>query len=245
VRAILIDDEEGARGQLRELLTTHPVEIVAEADHPLEAIEMVNRLEPDLIFLDIQMPLMDGFDILPYLRTRPIVVFCSAHDVYALEAFEVNALDYLLKPVSAERLAMALDRARNEWQKLEALAEMAPRPRGLRNIVCQTAGKHHVIWLREIWSFAKEGRYTAVETEQGRFLTDLTLDYLETKIVHPDFFRINRGVILRKDRVRGFEAKPHGSAAVTTIGGEVLTVSRSRFGAFKKWFVISRHEGSR
>ncbi len=240
MRTILIDDEEGARGHLRELLRAHTnVDVIAEADHPLEAIRLVNELAPDLVFLDIQMPLMDGFDLIPYLESQPIIIFCSAYDAYALEAFEVNALDYLLKPVDPPRLAQALERARGEWQKLEALAMMAPRPHGLRNIVCQVGGRHRVLWLREITAFHKEGRYTAAHTADASYLTDLTLDYLERKIVHPDFFRINRGVILRKDQVRAFEARPHGSATVTTISGEALTVSRSRFGAFKDWFAAS------
>jgi len=237
MRTILVDDEEGARGQLRSLLAAHPdLSVVGEADHPLDAIRMINSLAPELVFLDIQMPLMDGFDLLPYLSARPLVIFCTAYDSYALKAFEVNALDYLLKPVSPERLALALRRATNEWSKLASLATMAPRPQGLRNIVCHQGSEHRVLWLRDIVAFHKDGRYTAVHNRDGScLLTDLTLDYLEKKIVHPDFFRLNRGAILRRDQVASFRTLPHGSGLVTTTDGEEVTIRRARYQPFKNW----------
>ena len=238
MRTILVDDEDGARGHLRSLLAAHPqITIVAEADHPLDGIRLINAQAPELVFLDIQMPLMDGFELLPYLTTTPIVIFCTAHDSYALKAFEVNALDYLLKPVSPDRLALALERAVNEWSKLASLDGMPPRPQGLRNIVCHQGNEHHVLWLRDIAFFLKEGRYTAVHTRSGHcMLTNLTLDYLEKKIVHPDFFRISRGTILRKEQVLSFRTLTHGSGMIDTKDGGEMTVSRSRFQPFKQWF---------
>ena len=237
MRTILVDDEQGARGHLADLLAHQDeIEVVAQADHPLLAIDVINKLAPELVFLDIQMPLLDGFEMLPYLTCRPIIIFCTAHDSYAIRAFEVNALDYLLKPVTPERLTMALERAANEWARLQSINTMEPRPGGLRKIICQQGGSNRVIWLREINLFQKEGRYTSVWTTAGdHYLTELTLDYLEKKITVPHFFRINRGVLLRKDQIRDYGAQSYGSGELTTHDNQSFTISRSRFPAFKSW----------
>ena len=240
MRTILVEDEEGARGYLKELLRAHEeVTVVGEADHPVEAIRQINQLVPDLVFLDIQLPLLNGFQMLPYLKTRPIIIFCTAHDEYAVKAFEANALDYLLKPVRPDRLALALGRASNEWQKLSSLKNIALSEPGLRSIVCHRGDAHHALWLRDILLFQKDGRYTAVHSKKdGLFLTDLTLDYLEEKITHDDFFRINRSEIIRKDQIRSYRSGPHGSGQLQSQSDTTHSVSRGRFQAFKSWFSL-------
>ena len=238
LRAILVDDEEGARGHLRTLLAAFPeIIVIGEADHPLDAIERINRDRPELVFLDIQMPLMDGFELLPYLRVQPMIVFCTAYDEYAFKAFETNALDYLLKPVTPERLALSIGRADREWEKLAALESMGPRSGGLRHIVCSRSGATHVIWLRQILGFLKEGRYTAVLTRgDGAFLTTLSLDYLARQITHGDFFRISRSAIVHRENIRRIRPHANGSALIGTNSDQDLRVSRGRFQAFKNWF---------
>jgi two-component system LytT family response regulator len=113
IRAVIVDDEELARSLLREYLAGHPeVEIVAECGNGFEAVKTIGELAPDLVFLDVQMPKLDGFEVLELLDSRPAVIFCTAYDEYALRAFEVHAVDYLLKPFGRERLAAAVARAR-------------------------------------------------------------------------------------------------------------------------------------
>lgn len=239
MRTILIDDEEPSREFLKDQLKSYPeIEIIAEAKDGLEAIEVINKLRPDLIFLDIQMPVLDGFTVLSYLHCQPMVVFCTAHDAYAIKAFETNALDYLLKPVSRERLALSLDKISDEWHKISQIRSQVQQEEGLRNIVCHQNSIYHVFWLRDIEFFSKEGRYTAVQTSQeGTYLTDLTVDYLEKHIRNPNFFRINRATIIRRDIIRHFKIRTYSTGEVDTESGHSFTVSRGRLQSFKQWFL--------
>jgi len=240
MRTLLIDDETHARHYLRDLLKLYPeIEVVGEASNGLEAIELTNQLRPDLLFLDIQMPVIDGFTLLSYLKTQPLIVFCTAHDQFALKAFETSAIDYLLKPVTAERLSLSLKKINREWEKITQVHAAWTRQEGLQTIVCQRNDGYHVFWLNDIQFFLKEGRYTAVQTEtDGTFLTDLTLDYLEAHIHHPDFFRINRATMVRRDLIRHFHIQTHSTGALEMNGGQRFTISRSRLQDFKCWFLV-------
>ncbi len=237
MRTLLVDDEAAARGYLKDMLTAHPeIQVMAEARDGLEAIEKINRLRPDLVFLDVQMPVLDGFAVLPYLKHRPLIIFCTAFDQYALRAFEVSALDYLLKPPEPARLAKSLEKARDEWGKLERLGEQV-KPAGPRNIVVHKHNKYQVLWLRDIHMFIKEGRYTsAVVDDNQRFLTDLSLDKLAKDIVDPSFMRVSRSAIIRKEFISTFAVKSFGTGEIVTRIGERIAVSRGRLRDFKTWF---------
>lgn len=239
MRTILIDDEEPSREFLKDQLKAYPeIEIIAEAPDGLEAIEMINQLRPDLIFLDVQMPVLDGFTVLSYLKCQPMVVFCTAHDDYAIKAFETNALDYLLKPVSKDRLALSLDKIGNEWHKIGQIRSQIQQQDGLKNIVCHHNNTYHVFWLRDIDFFTKEGRYTAVQTsKEGTYLTDLTVDYLDKHLQNPHFFRINRATIIRRDIIRHFKIQTYSTGKIDTENGLSFTVSRGRLQSFKQWFL--------
>lgn len=239
MRTLLIDDEANARHYLRELLANHShISIIGEATQGLEAIELVNKMKPDLIFLDIQMPVLDGFAVLNYLTHKPMIVFCTAHDQFAIKAFETNALDYLLKPVTQDRLRLSLEKINREWEKISGVQTVWSAKAGLRNIVCHRNNAYVVFWLKDICFFTKEGRYTAVQTQsEGSFLTDLTVDYLETHIQHPDFFRINRATIIRRDIVQNFKIQTHSTGHLETANGHSFSVSRSRLQGFKQWFL--------
>jgi len=238
MRTLIVDDENAARAYLRDLLANQAsIDIVGEASDGLAAIEAINRLAPDLVFLDIQMPVLNGFEVLPYLRHKPLIVFCTAYDRYALKAFEVSALDYLLKPVDPQRLEKSLGKVRDEWDKLERLHDVNPSPEGLRNLVVHKNGAYHLLWLRDIRLFIKEGRYTVAVASGGeRWLTDLTIERLAQDIANPLFFQVNRGAIVHREAIQTFAAKSFGAGALQTQFEDEITISRSRLRAFKNWF---------
>ncbi|CAM2065290.1 Response regulator [Sulfidibacter corallicola] len=238
MRTLLIEDEDGARAYLRGLLEGHDdVAVVGEAENGLKAIEAVNRLEPDLIFLDVQMPVLNGFEILGYFKHHPMIVFCTAFDEYAIKAFEVNALDYLLKPVDPHRLSQCLEKIRQECRKRDSLQALALEPDRTRNLVCRRGQSYHLVWLREVCMIFKDGRYTAVRTsEGGQYFLDLTIDQVDGKICNDHFFRINRATIMRREAVRRFGALPNGNGELETEWGESLSISRGRLAEFRRWF---------
>ncbi len=237
MRVYLVDDEDHARGLLKRFLSANPeIDIVGEQGDPVAAIEEINRLRPDLVFLDIDMPALTGFEMLPYLKRKPLIIFLTAYDEYAIKAFEVNALDYVLKPPTPERLAESLSRAHDRWSALAELELGDPKPRGLTKIVCGQGSAYRVVWVKDVASFSKDGRYTVLVTrQQKQWFTDLTVDYLEKRLHNPLFFRINRGWIIHKELVSSFDGLPSGQLAVQLSDGQTLNVSRRRSRAFRDW----------
>ncbi|MCB1050834.1 MAG: response regulator [Acidobacteria bacterium] len=238
MRAVIVDDEPAARAFLKNLLNSHPdIEVVSDAGDGLEAIEVINRTQPDLVFLDIQMPVIDGFEILPYIKAEPLIIFVTAHDQYAIKAFEANACDYLLKPVEPDRLATSIERARTESVNLEWRHAILDRPKGLQKIICRTHKTAHVVWLQHIAWIAKEGRYSNICCLDGNhYLSDLTIDYLSAEIKNNSFFRVNRSALVRRTQIEQFCSKNHATGEIVCSGGTPFTVSRSRLQAFKTWF---------
>ncbi len=234
MRVVLVDDERAARGAMKRRLHAFPeFTVIAEASDGFEAIAVINSQQPELVFLDVQMPLLSGFEVLPYLKHKPMIVFCSAHDQYAVQAFEEHALDYLLKPVDAERLAKCLARVQRE-RNHRALIRLAARH--LEKVVCHAGGDNRAIWISEVRNFRKVGRYAELTTDEGKsYLTDLTMDYLQTNL-DDRFFRVNRSLILRKDCIDGYRMKRSGSATLTTDDGETVPLSKSRIKLFRVWF---------
>lgn len=237
MKTIIIDDEAPVRAMLRDLLSRRPqIEILAEAKNGIEAIEKINELRPDLIFLDIQMPVLSGFDILPYLKEKPLIVFVTAYDQYALQAFEACAVDYLLKPVDEDRLLKCLEKLENQWEKIQKVKGFAKPKEGLEKLLCSVGGSVKIAWIRDVFLFRKEGRYTGVVMRDGAvYLTDLTLDYLEEQVDPRSFFRISRAVIVAKNEVAGFKVQHSGTGLVGLKNDETYTVSRSRVPAFRAW----------
>src|SRR3989442_226050 len=175
IQAVIVDDEALARGVLREMLAAHAdVEIVAECGNGFEAVKVVTEMRPDLLLLDIQMPKLDGFEVLDLIAGDVTVIFATAYDQYAIRAFEVHAVDYLLKPFSAERLADALDRAR---ARIAAKAEVpeglvsAGRARHtpLERILIRVRADVHVIPVEKIEYLQSQDDYESLETSGERF----------------------------------------------------------------------------
>jgi two-component system, LytTR family, response regulator len=205
-RTLIIDDEEPARIRLKQLLGDHAelIEIIGEAANGIEAVAQIQLLKPDLIFLDILMPGMDGFQVIQSLDEVPYIVFCTAFDHYALQAFETNSIDYLIKPVRAERLALALGKIRNLSRKsdyvdvLKLVEEMiSSRQREpLTSLPVKVGERVIFLKLEDISYLEAKDKYVELITRQGkRFTLDQSLNYLEEKLPQ-QFRRVQRAVII-------------------------------------------------
>ena len=216
MKALVIDDERLARLELRRLLAAHPeVEIAGEARDGEEALALIPRLAPDLIFLDIQMPGMSGFDLLERLEDLPQVIFTTAYDEYALKAFEVNALDYLLKPVAPARLAAALARVRPRTE-----------PARLEQVFVRDGDRCWIVRLPDIFLLESEGNYTRVYFASERPLIRRSLNALEEQLDPAMFFRAGRKEIVNLKWIEKVDISVAGGLAVTLRGGRTIEMSR-------------------
>jgi len=239
VRAIIVDDEELARAVLREYLAAHTdIEIVAECANGFEAVKAVSELKPDLLLLDIQMPKLDGFEVLELIEGEPAVIFVTAYDTYALRAFEVHAVDYLLKPFSAERLAEALERARRRvGQKLPPPAELAaaarPPQQFLERMVLKDGARVHVIPVNKLDYIEAQDDYIALHVEGREHLKQQTIASVEAWLDPSRFVRIHRSYIVNLERVVKIEPYTKDSRVAVLAGGERLPVSRTGYARLK------------
>ncbi|MFN7942913.1 MAG: LytTR family DNA-binding domain-containing protein [Thermoanaerobaculia bacterium] len=240
LRTIVVDDEPLARQRMRGLLTSLPgVELVAECASAAEAEAAVTRERPDLLMLDIAMPEVDGFGLLQALGDRrpPAVVFVTAHDEHALRAFEVHALDYLLKPFDRERLSQAIERARHHRErgngdleeKLRALlSDLGRAPAGgyLERLVVRTGGKISFVRTEEIDWIEAAGNYARLHLGRESHLIRDTMNALEKKLDPKRFQRIHRSTIVQVDRIKELQHVFHGDYSVQLRDGTRLTLSR-------------------
>jgi two-component system, LytTR family, response regulator len=241
VRALIVDDEPLAREGVRLLLERDPqVVVVGECADGASAVETITRLRPDLVFLDVQMPEMSGFEVLSALELErlPAVVFVTAYDHYALEAFEVHALDYLLKPFEDERFFAALRRAKehlrlarmNELsQRLIALLESQPPatggPRGVRRIAVKSAGRTVFLAVDDIDWIEAADYYVQLHLGPQSYLHRQSMTSLEQELDPNQFLRIHRSAIVNRARIR--ELRQHGREVLVVLeGGTELKVAR-------------------
>lgn len=219
VRCLIVDDERLARQHLRRLLESRgDIEIVGEASNKAGAVRAVAKREPDLLLLDIQMPGGDGFDILNALEEPPHVIFVTAYDKHALRAFEVNALDYLLKPVNPERFNRAIDRALSLLRGGPELQKSASPRLGVEDMaLVQIGGSGHFVGADEILSVESEGNYTRVTTCDGKHLTARqTMKQWSDRLPVETFVQLDRGIILNSAGV--VAANFAGRTAEVTMG---------------------------
>ena len=223
---LLVDDERLARAELRRLLAAHPqVDIVGEAASAAEAIAQIGKLRPDLLLLDVQMPGGSGFDLLAALDDAPEVIFCTAFDRYALQAFEVSALDYLQKPVQAARLATALARA-------GARVRSAPSP-APRKVFIKDGERCWFVALDDIRLLESEGNYTRVHFAAQQPLMLRSLNQLEERLDPAQFFRANRRQIVNLAQVASVTPNAAEGLDLRLLDGGVVEVSRRRAQQFK------------
>jgi len=240
IHTVIVDDEQLARGVLRELLAAHDdVEIVAECGNGFEAVKVVSESKPDLLLLDIQMPKLDGFEVLELIGGDVTVIFVTAYDQYAIRAFEVHAVDYLLKPFSPERLAEALDRARRRIatrEKVPAGLAAAGRARQapLERILIRDRADVHVIPVEKIDYLESQDDYVSVKTAGRRYLKEQTLAELETLLDKDVFVRIHRRVILNIARLVRIELAVKDNRIAILADGTKLPISRSGYTRLKE-----------
>jgi len=216
MRALIVDDERLARVELTRLLAAHPeVEIAGEARNGEEALEQIRKLTPDIVFLDIQMPGMTGFEVLERLDDVPPVIFTTAYDQYAIQAFEVSALDYLLKPVAPARLAAAL-------------AKVRPRPeRGrIEQVFVRDGDRCWIVRMAEIFLLESEGNYTRVYFGAERPLIRRSLNALEEQLDPAMFFRAGRKEMINLKWIDRVDLAVSGGLVVTLRGGRAVEMSR-------------------
>jgi len=236
MRVAIVDDEEPARALLGEYLSAfEDVEIVARCANGFEAVKAVAEAKPDLLLLDIQMPRLDGFEVLELVGRDVGVIFVTAYDKYALRAFEVHAVDYLLKPFGPERLREALNRAlvRLDTKQFMPVAELtaAARPAGmhLERVAIRDGANVHVIPVSKIDYVEAQDDYVCFRSEGKRFLKQQTLADVETALDPGQFVRIHRSYILNIDRLAKLELYAKDSHAAILRDGTRLPVSRSGY----------------
>ena len=239
IRVLIIDDEPPARAKVRRFLAADPeVELVGEAGSGPEAVAAIRTIAPDLIFLDVQMPGLDGFGVLEALDGQPLphVVFVTAFDEYAVQAFEVHALDYLLKPFAPERFERAVDRAKERIREgggdeldrrlRRALEELRPGPPALERLLVPSGEKQIVVDVGRIDWIEAEQNYVRLHVGAVSYLVRTTLSGLEARLDRRRFIRIHRSRIINADRVREIHPWSHGDQLVVLQDGTELLLSR-------------------
>ncbi len=240
IRVLLVDDEPLAREMLREMLQSDPeVEIVGESCNGREALEAIRSESPDLIFLDVQMPEVGGFDVLASLEKDklPYVIFVTAYDQYAVRAFEVQALDYLLKPFDQERFDISWQRAKTQLSRdrnsgtdqriLTLLEELKAGNRYLERLVIKAGGRIYFLDTAEIDWIEAEGNYVSVHSAKKSHLLRETISSLESQLDPKKFVRIHRSSIVRLDFIQELQPWFHGEYRVILNDGTQLTLSRN------------------
>jgi two-component system LytT family response regulator len=238
LRVAIVDDEELARGVLRELLRGEPgVEVVAECANGFEAVKAVSEVKPDLLLLDVQMPKLTGFEVVELVGREQAVIFVTAYDQYALRAFEVHAVDYLLKPFERPRLLEALARARERLAArgkepassgaLAAAAESRPRP--LDRVLVRDGAKVHIVPVGRIDYVQAQDDYISIHAEGRGLLKEQTLAELEASLDSQRFVRIHRSYLLNIDRLSRVEPTSKDARVAILKDGTQLPVSRTGY----------------
>lgn len=218
---ILIDDEKLAISRLKRLLADYQelIQVVGEAANGLEGLALVDEKKPDVIFLDIEMPGMNGFEMLARLTHTPMVVFATAYDAYAIRAFEENSIDYLLKPIEKERLEITIRKLRKtpsvlDSQQLMKMLEQVRPKREMISISVKSGDRILLLRLEEVSHFEAEDKYTfLIATDGKKYLTDYTLTHLEEKLP-PQFMRISRSFIVNSQLIKEIQKHFNGKFIV-------------------------------
>jgi two-component system, LytTR family, response regulator len=239
LRTIIVDDEEPARIVLREFLSAHEeINIIAECANGFDAVKAITDSKPDLVILDIQMPKLNGFEVLELVDRLPSIIFATAYNQYAVKAFEVHAVDYLLKPFSKERLTEALDHAKEHLlnkffpiQKLASAAGMRPSP--LERILVKDGSKVHVIPVDKIDYIEAQDDYVAIRSDGKTHLKQERMAELEKELDTSKFVRVHRSYILNLERIARIELYAKDSRMAILKDGTKLLISRAGYDKLK------------
>jgi two-component system LytT family response regulator len=238
-KALIVDDEELARQIVREMLQSHPeIEIAAECANGMEAVKAVAEHKPTLIFLDVQMPKLTGFDVLELIGTDVPVIFVTAYDEYAMRAFDVHAVDYLLKPIGRERFDAAVERAKRRLgEKMPASAELAatarPPQQFIERLVVKDGTKVTLIPIGKLDYAEAQDDYVALATQGKKHLKQQTIAGLEASLNPDNFVRIHRSYIVNLERVVRIEPYAKESRIAILADGARLPVSKAGYARLK------------
>ena len=240
IRTIIVDDEEPARMVLREFLSKRgDIEIVAECANGFEAVKAITELKPDLMILDIQMPKLNGFEVLDLVEQPPVVIFATAYDQYAVKAFELHAVDYILKPFSKKRLEEALHHVAERLKKkkllpVEALAAAAGmKPTTLERVLVKDGSKVHVIPVDKIDYIEAQDDYVAIKVEGKSHLKQQRMAELEKLLDPTKFVRVHRSYIVNLERIGRIELYAKDSRMAILKDGTKLLISRAGYDKLK------------
>lgn len=240
IRAVVVDDEPLAREGLKlHLAREADVVVAGEAADGRKAVGLITSVKPDLVFLDVQMPVLDGFQVVEALASTclPTIVFVTAYDQYALKAFEVHALDYLLKPFTAERFQASMRKAREEVaargshdsrrRLLELIAERAGAQAHLQRFVIRSGEGYRLVPAADVASFEAQGNYVRLTTGSGHHLLRITMAELEKRLDPKRFARIHRSTMVNIERIKEITPAWHGDFEVLLHDGQRLRLSRN------------------
>jgi len=239
IRTIIVDDEEPARLVLREFLSAHEeIKIIADCANGFDAVKAITESKPDLVILDIQMPKLNGFEVLELVDHPPSIIFATAYNQYAVKAFEVHAVDYLLKPFSKERLTEALEHAKGHLKKkpipiqeLASAAGMKPSP--LERILVKDGSKVHVIPVDKIDYIEAQDDYVAIKSDGKTHLKQERMAELEKELDTSKFVRVHRSYILNLERIARIELYAKDSRMAILKDGTKLLISRAGYDKLK------------
>lgn len=234
IRTLIIDDERLARAEMKLILAAYPeISIIGEAENADKAEKLIKSLQPDLIFLDIQMPGKSGFALLESLIEIPPVIFTTAFDQYAVKAFELSALDYLMKPIRQERLEKAIEKVRlNLFQNNQALNRS-------KSIFIKEGDKYHLIKTQDIFYIESIGNYARLHFDHQKVFFKCSLQTLQKSLDDTKFFRVNRSAIINTDFITQVQHQSNGSLVVVLKNGESYSVSIRQTPLFKAKYVIT------
>lgn len=240
IKAIIIDDEPLARSIVKEYLQeNNQVELVMECNDGFEGVKAIMQYKPDLVFLDIQMPKINGFEMLELLEEKPSVIFTTAFDEYAIKAFEAHAVDYLLKPFTRERFEKALEKffsqAPSQKKQTEELLQSATQlPAQSERIVVKTAGKIKIIPVPEILYLEAADDYVKIHTKEGGFLKNKTMGFFESSLPQDQFVRTHRSYIINVQEITRIDPYEKENHLAILRSGARIPVSKSGYGKLKE-----------
>jgi len=245
IKVVLIDDENLAREIVKKYLAAYSeLELLAECTNGFEGIKAINELKPDIVFLDIQMPKITGFEMLELLEEKPIIIFTTAYDQYALKAFEVSAIDYLLKPFGEDRfreaVEKALERLKDKKPFIDGLNNLentvASRNEYLERVVVKTGAKISIIPTDKLNYLEAQDDYVMLYTDEGKFLKQKTMRFFEDHLDPAEFIRIHRSYIVKLKKVKQLELFEKESYRALLNDGKSLPVSKSGYSKLKEIF---------
>ncbi len=241
IKAIIVEDEEPARSLLKKFLEPFgDVELIGEFSDGFTGLKAINDLKPDLVFLDIQMPKLTGFEILELAEHRPIIIFTTAYDQYAIKAFEANAADYLLKPFTRERFAEALKKATRRFKNNEnadvksVLQAIDEKPEIISRIAVRSASKIHLVPAEEIIFIESDGDYVKIHTKESSFLKEKTMKYFEEHLDPGLFIRIHRSYLVNAGFIQRLEYYDKENHIAILKNNERLKVSDNGYKLLRK-----------